>query len=116
MATAFDLTTYPLDDQTRFQSDKTVMRDILDDGNMRIRVLGDDTFRTISCVFQLMSESSSAAFENYLITNRATEFTMTFGFGSPQDVYTGYIWSAPQVTVTEGVWHTWAFDFRGKAS
>ena len=116
MATAFDLTTYPLGDRTRFVSDKTVMRDILDDGNMRLRVLGGDTFRLIRCVFQPMTEANSAAFENYLITNRATEFTMTFAFGSPEDVYTGYIFSDPQVTVSNGFLHTWTFDFRGKAS
>lgn len=116
MATAFNLSTYPLSDQTTLINEKNVMRDILDDGNMRIRVLGGDTFRNISCVFQLMSEATSAAFENYLITNRATEFTMTFTFGSPQDVYTGYIWSEPSVAVIDGIWHQWSFVFRGKAS
>ena len=116
MATAFDLTTYPLSDQTTFLNEKNVVRDVLDDGNMRLRVLGGDSFRSITCVFQLMSEATSAAFENYLITNRATEFTMTFAFGSPQDVYTGYIWSEPNVTVIDGVWHQWTLTFRGKAS
>lgn len=116
MATAFDLTTYPLSDRTQFFSDHTVVRDILDDGNMRMRVLGGDSFRLIRCVFQPMSEAASTAFEAYLITNRATEFTMTFTFGSPQDVYTGYIWGEPALTITDGTLHYWSFDFRGKAS
>jgi len=115
MATAFDLTTYPLADRTQFVSDHTAVRDVLDDGNMRIRVLGDDTFRLIRCVFMPMSKSESAAFENYLITNRATDFTMTFAWSSPEDVYTGYIWGDPRLTVN-GPLHFWSFDFRGKAS
>lgn len=117
MATAFDLTTYPLSDRTSFINDKTVMRDILDDGNMRIRVLGGDTFRTINCIFKHMSEATSAAFEAYLITNRATEFTMTMPWSSsPIDIYTGYIFSDPSVTVVDGIWHVWSFQFRGKVS
>lgn len=117
MATAFDLTTYPLSDATRFINEKNVMRDILDDGNMRIRVLGADSFRTINCVFKHMTEATSAAFEAYLITNRATEFTMTMPWSvSPIDVYTGYIFSDPQMVVVDGFLHVWSFTFRGSVS
>lgn len=113
MATTFDLTTYPLSDRSRFVDDHTVARDLLDDGTMRIRVLGASTFRIIRCVFEHLTEADAATFEAYLITNRATLFDMVFPFDSPVTTYQGYIWSTPQNTVTNGTFHVVSFDFRG---
>ena len=110
----FDTTTYPLSDRTRFIDDLTVARDIMDDGEIGIRVLGDSTFRVIVCEFQPMTEAVSAAFSSYLITNRATELDMVFTFGSPLETYRGYIISSPQLVVSNGKLHLWRFDFRGK--
>lgn len=110
----FDLTTYPLSDRTRMVDDLTLARDLMDDGTMGVRVLGSDTFRTIRCQFEPMSEATSAAFSSYLITNRATELDMVFTFGSPLETYRGYIWSQPTFSVVSGFWHIWQFDFRGK--
>jgi hypothetical protein len=110
----FDLTTYPLSDRTRMDDILTVARDVMDDGTLGVRVLGDDTWRVIGCEFEPMSESTSAAFSSYLITNRATELDMVFTFGSPLETYRGYIWSAPRFTIKEGIYHIWRFDFRGQ--
>ena len=114
MATVFPLTTYPLSDRTRTDEDPGVARDRLDDGEMRVRVLGSSTYRQIRCVFGYMTETESTTFEAYLITNRATEFTMVIDSQSPVTTYQGYIWSNPAVTVTEGGLYTWSFNFRGK--
>ena len=110
----FDLTSYPLSDRTRMIDDLTVARDLMDDGTLGIRALGGDTFRIIACEFQPMSEATSAAFSSYLITNRATELDMVFTFGSPLETYRGYIFSAPQLIITDGLLHVWRLDFRGK--
>jgi hypothetical protein len=114
MAIAFPLSTYPLSDRTQINDEHTVARDVLDDGTMRIRVLGDSTFRTVRCVFNYLTESESSTFEQYLITNRATEFTMVLDSQSPTTTYQGYIWSNPSVSVRDGNLYTWQFDFRGK--
>jgi len=110
----FDLTTYPLATETFMADDLNVARDIMDDGTLGIRVLGSSAYRTISCVFEHMDAATSAAFAAYLVTNRATELDMLFGFRSPQDTYRGYIWGNPSFTVVEGVWHVWTMEFRGK--
>ena len=114
MATAFPLTTYPLSDRTQFNAEHIVARDVLDDGEMRIRVLGASTFVIIRCVFSPMSKATSDVFEAYLITNRSTEFTMVLSDASPTvATHQGYIWSDPTVSVSNGL-YTWSFDFRAK--
>jgi hypothetical protein len=114
MATAFPLTTYPLSDRTQFNAEHVVARDVLDDGEMRLRVLGASTYCTIRCVFSPMTKATSDTFEAYLITNRATEFTMVLTDASPTvATHQGYIWSDPTVSVSNGL-YTWSFDFRGK--
>jgi len=110
----FDTTTYPLSDRTRMADELNVLRDIMDDGTLGIRVLGDDTFRIISCEFEPMSEQVSNDFASYLITNRATELDMVFAFGSPQETYRGYIFSTPTLAITDGTLHVWRMDFRGR--
>ena len=114
MATTFPLSTYPLSDKTRMDDDHVVARDRLDDGSMRIRVLGSDTFRIIRCVFEHLTEAQASTFEAYLITNRATEFDMVIDSQSPITTYQGYIWSDPRISVTSGFLYTFQFDFRGK--
>lgn len=114
MATSFPLSTYPLSDRTQVNEDHVISRDLLDDGEMRVRVLGGSTFRTIRCVFQYLTEAQSSTFEAYLIANRATEFTMVIDSQSPVTTYQGYIWSDPALSVSEGILYTWSFDFRGK--
>jgi hypothetical protein len=113
MATAFPTSTYPLRDTTRMGDDLVTMRDRLDDGNMRIRVLGTDVFHDISCVFSPMSEASKVTFQAYLQANRATEFTITLDSSSPTVTYQGYIWSDPRYAKDSGL-YTVSFDFRGK--
>ena len=110
----FDTTTYPLSDRTQFSDELNVARDIMDDGTMGIRVLGDDTFRTLRCEFEPMSEQVSNDFAAYLVTNRATELDMVLAFGSPQERYRGYIFAPPQMNVIGGRWHVWRLTFRGR--
>jgi hypothetical protein len=113
MATAFPIATYPLGGRTRFVDDHTIKRDVLDDGTMRVRVVGASTYRTISCSFEFISETVSAALEAYLITNRATEFDIPLEFGSPLTTYRGYFWSNATTSVTNGQLHTVTIQFRG---
>ncbi len=109
MATAFPVSTYTLSDRTQFSAEHIVARDVLDDGEMRMRVLGGTTFSTIRCVFNPMSQATSDTFGAYLSTNRATEFTMLIG----STTHIGYIWSDPALSVSNGL-YTWSFDFRAK--
>jgi len=113
MATAFPTSTYPLRDTTRMQDDYVTMRDRLDDGNPRIRVLGTSIFHEIRCVFNPMSEADKVTFQAYLQTNKATEFTITTDTSSPTVTYQGYIWSDPSFSKDSGL-YTVSFDFRGK--
>lgn len=113
MATPFPQSTYTISDRTQFNDDHVVARDLLDDGSMRLRVLGDSSYQIIRCVFEHMTESSADTFIKYLRSNKTTEFDMTFAFNSPSSVYRGYIWSDPRDSVTDGVLHTVSFDFRG---
>jgi len=117
MATAFPLSTYGgLSDKTRMVDELITMRDALDDGTPRIRVLGGSTYRVIRCVFEHISEQIASDLEQYLITNRATEFSMSIDTASPATTYTGYIWTDPQVSVSNGFLYTVTFDFRGEVS
>ena len=112
MATTFPLSTYPLRDTTRMQDDLVTARDVLDDGNMRIRVLGTDAFQVIRCVFNPISESAKVTFEAYLRSNTATEFDIVTDTSSPTVTYRGYIWSDPVYAKSSGL-YTVSFDFRG---
>lgn len=109
MAIPFPLSTYPLSDRTQFNAEHIVARDVLDDGEMRVRVLGGSAFSTIRCVFNPLDQSTSDTFGAYLVTNRATEYTMVINSITHQ----GYIWSDPAVSISNGL-YTWAFDFRAK--
>lgn len=114
MATAFPLSTYPLSDRTRLLDQHNVRRDVMDDGSMYIRQMSAESFKVIRCVFNPLDESTARTFWDYLITNKATEFTMSFSFQSPQQTYQGYIWSDPSDSVSQGTLHTISFDFRGE--
>ena len=56
MATPFPQSTYTISDRTQFNDDHVVSRDLLDDGSMRLRVLGDSSYQIIRCVFEHMTE------------------------------------------------------------
>lgn len=113
MATTFPLSTYPLRDTTRMEDDLVVERDRLDDGEMRIRVLGTSTFHMIRCVFNPMTAATKVTFEAYLRANASTEFDMVTDTSSPTVTYRGYIWTDPKYAQQDGL-YTVSFDFRGK--
>jgi hypothetical protein len=94
------------------QDDFVTMRDRLDDGNPRIRVLGTDDFQIIRCLFNPMSIASKVTFEAYLRANKATEFDIITDDSSPTVTYRGYIWSDPRYALSNG-YYTVGFDFRG---
>jgi len=114
MATTFPLSTYPLSATTGMEDDYAVERDIMDDGEMAVRVMGASTYREFKCVFQPMSLQTSKTFTDYLRTNRATEFDIVTAWSSPQTTYRGYIWSNTQVDASEGNLVIPSFTFRGK--
>ena len=119
MATTFPLSTYPLRESSVMSDDPVMARDILDDGEMRIRQLGASNFATIRCVFNPISTDTKITFQAYLRANRATEFDMTIDTPSPASptiaakIYRGYIWSNPTYQMQDGL-YTVSFDFRGK--
>lgn len=113
MATTFPVSTYPLRETTRTDDDTVVMRDRLDDGNMRIRALGTDTFHNITCVFNPMTVASKVTFQAYLRANMTTEFDIVTDSSSPTVTYRGYIWTDPRYMKDNGL-YTVTFDFRGK--
>ena len=119
MATTFPLSTYPLRESSVMTDDAVMARDILDDGEMRIRQLGASNFATIRCVFNPISVNTKMTFQAYLRLNRATEFDMTVetpAASSPTiatKIYRGYIWSDPTYQKQDGL-YTVSFDFRGK--
>ena len=110
MATTFNLTTYPLDDSTRFSVDVMTITDQMDSGAVSVRVMSNDTYGNLRCVFSPMTESQSANFHSYLITNRATEFDIAYN----GKTYRGYIdGRSIDYRVRYGEFHFWSFDFRG---
>lgn len=116
MATTFPLSTYTISDRSRFIDDHTVARDIMSDGSMKVRVLGASTYRTINCVFEYLDSTTYQTFISYLRANRTTEFDMTIAFSSPQETITGYIFTDPRTTPSNGDLYTVDFDFRGAVS
>jgi hypothetical protein len=119
MATTFPLSNYRLRQSSVMSDDPVMARDILDDGEMRIRQLGASNFSTIRCVFNPISTDTKITFQDYLRTNRATEFDMTIDTPSPSSptivakIYRGYIWSSPTYQKQDGL-YTVSFEFRGK--
>lgn len=111
-AIEFPLATYPLSDNTNFQDDHTVARDLLDDGEMRIRVMGTDTYETIRLVFAPLDAATAAVLQTYLRTNKTTEFFITY-----QSVtYTGFLWSEVRARPFDAILATVSVAFRGKVS
>ncbi len=119
MATTFPLSTYPLRDSSVMEDDQVISRDVLDDGEMRIRQLGGSNFATIRCVFTPISVDTKITFQAYLRANRTTEFDMTIDTPSASSptvvakIYRGYLWSDPRYQKQDGL-YTVSFDFRGK--
>lgn len=114
MPTTFPLSTYPLDSTTGLEDEHTVERDLMDDGEMAVRVLGASTYRIFTCVFTPMSVQTAKTFADYLRTNRATEFDIITAYTSPVTTYRGYIWSNIEEDNTEGNLSVFSFAFRGK--
>lgn len=111
-AIEFPLTTYPLSDKTNFRDDHTIARDLLDDGEMRIRVIGTDTYDTLRLVFAPLDDVAAAALQAYLRTNRVTEFYITYQSAT----YTGYLWSEVRARPFDAILSTISVAFRGKVS
>ena len=116
MATTFPLSTYPLSDRTRISEDHTVLRDLLDDGTMRVRVVGSSSFAVLSLVWEYLDGSTCDALLSYIKTNRVTEFDITVAYSSPVVTYTGYFWDDPQVTPSQGKLYTVTATFRGSSA
>jgi len=112
MATAFDVTSYPLETSTAFKPNLGTKLDRLSDKSVRLRTLTTLKPFDIQCRFCPLSEADSSAFETYLYTNAATEFDIPHN----GKTYRGFV-DGDTVTkdVTGGVVHWWAFDFRGIA-
>lgn len=111
MPTTFPLSTYPLDDRTRFKDDHIVKRDKMDDGSLYVRVVGSGTDRLIRCVFSPMYSDDAETFAEYLRTNRTTDFDLIY----KSVTYRGYIWSDIDIDPFDGDCSMVSFDFCGEA-
>jgi hypothetical protein len=97
MATTFDLTSYPLSSDTKVQSQPPIVRDVMDDGSPRIRVMGNE-HATIQLFFNPMDASTAQAFEDYISVNFATEFDIDVN----NQTYRGYLWSQLYIVPAHG--------------
>lgn len=113
MATTFPVSTYPLSDRTRILPQQNIARDMLDDGTPRVRQFSATNHCTVNCVFEYVTGDTVDALLAYLNTNKTTEFDLVIPFSSPVVTVTGYLWSDPDVTVTEGKLYTVSVDIYG---
>lgn len=109
MATIFPLATYPLSPKTGFLDNHVMGRDDMDDGSINVRILGDNTYRTIKCVFVEMSSTNADVFEEYLRYNRAVEFDIVY----KTKTYRGHIWSDVKVNYKHSDSAVVSFAFKG---
>lgn len=106
MATTFPVSTYPLSDRTRILPQQNIARDMLDDGTPRVRQLSATNHCMVNCVFEYVSGATADALLTYLNTNKTTEFALVIPFSSPVVTVTGYLWSDPDVSVSNGKLYT----------
>jgi len=114
MATTFPVSTYPLEEATRMEDDDPVMLDVLDDGEMRMRVLGNSSFHRVRLAFTPMTPQQKDTFATYIRTNRATEFDLTTDSTSPAILYRGYIVPSSTRYNPDNGYYRVTMDFRGK--
>lgn len=108
MATAFDLTSYPLDAQTRFAVTLGVQRDEMSDGSLRIRQTGPQGIAA-SLVFGTMDASKGESFEAYIQSKRTTELTIT----QRGTTYSGYLWGPLEAEELGAGLVRYSINFRG---
>ena len=114
MATTFPISTYPLEQATRMEDDDPVVLDVLDDGEMRLRVLGASSFHLVRCAFTPMSPQTKDTFAAYVRANRATEFDLSTDSTSPAIIYRGYIVPSSVRYNPSSGYYSVTMDFRGK--
>lgn len=108
MATAFDVTTYPLDTQTGFKMDLGTRVNRAADGTPTLRVMKPAQPASLRCIFMPQTQAASQSFWTYLVNNRATEFDIVHNGRT----YRGYIdGETLEQEEKNGVWQYWAFNF-----
>jgi hypothetical protein len=110
MATAWDDTTYPLSDKTRFRFPEINVVDYMSDGTVRNRKTSTVTPVRLDVSLAPLSAVDSAVLEGVLVTGFHTEYDFTIA----GVVYRGYIESSSvSHRVTNGDIHWWTFVLRG---
>lgn len=111
MATTFPVSTYPLiqDAGAADHDAQIVIRDIMDDGSPRVRVMGSDTWVERPMAFIPMSADDAALLVDYLTANAGTLFSVTYMSGT----WEGYLWSDPKTNMKSGKWFV-TTSFYGK--
>lgn len=108
MATDFDVTTYPLETNTKFKPSLGTKLDKISGGGRRLRVLTTTKPMQITCVFNPQSATASNAFLTYMRDNAATQFNITHN----SRTYRGYIdGDSLDCGISDGVLHWWSFVF-----
>lgn len=111
MATTFDLTTYALEDRTRFSDEPTAAHDVMDDGSLRVRVLRDTEYREFKCIFTPRAGADVDTLVQYLRANVATEFDLVH----EGTTYRGYFMGKADTSHTDGDFGRVTMKFRGAA-
>lgn len=111
MATTFDLTTYTLEDRTRFSDEPTAAHDIMDDGSMRVRELRDSEYRLFRCTFTPRLGADADTLVQYLRGNVSTEFDLVH----EGTTYRGYFMGKADTAHTDGDVGRVTMQFRGYA-
>ena len=109
MATTYPHSTYPLLARSGFEDDLLVQRTVLDDGSPHIALLGPKAWRFGQFTTVPFLKEKAQTLAEYLETNRAEEFDVTFG----SVVYRGYVWSSVRLESIQGNLFQVSFDFRG---
>lgn len=112
MATAFDVTTYPLETSTGFNSGLGTRTDRTASGGVRIRKVSSSRPALIRCEFIPLFETESDSFWGYITANEMTEFDIAH----EGRTYRGYIdGETVQNSPRDGVLSVWSFDFEAVA-
>jgi len=100
---------YNLERSSAFTHANNVRVDMMDDGEIRQREMGADSFVTIGCEFKYLSLSEKNTLKSFLITNRAETITWTIDSIDYSGVFVG----GHKETMT-GPLYNLSFTYRAK--
>ena len=110
MSTPFPVDQFPLlQGAGQAGHEDGVKRDIMDDGEGRLRVTRTDQYTKLPLHFQPMYESDASALLAFLRANPTTVFALDYS----GETWEGELWSVPTSEKSDGMWWVQS-SFRGK--